>query len=211
MTKISCGVWTKLRFASRRKPKPLPEISIMPSPYSGSRGGWSPFGRPPGARSGSSEDLIFARLAGSQARFARRLRAGAGFLARASSSRTSGAPRCPGSSLSDSLKVPGPRSASLRRPERRRDGRRLRNGALGAWVGCVFHFFAHNCNRLWSRRHDRVCRLAVLKLAISPAIRQGYLNWNRRFERRRRLRGSRKGATPEAQPPRRRHEQSCRE
>jgi len=35
VTKISCGVCTKLRFASRRNPKPLPEISMMPSPNSG--------------------------------------------------------------------------------------------------------------------------------------------------------------------------------
>src|SRR6266545_3233467 len=42
VTKISCGVCTKLRFASRKNPKPLPEISMIPSPNSGSAWTCSP-------------------------------------------------------------------------------------------------------------------------------------------------------------------------
>ena len=78
---------------------------------------------------------VFARLAGGEARF-RGVRAPAlAFLRSIFLEDIRRAPVARGCPLSDSLKAPGPRSALLRRPERRRDGRRLRNGALGAWVG----------------------------------------------------------------------------
>ena len=225
VTKISCGVWTKLRFGSRRKPKPLPEISITPSPNSSSAHLLAI------RRTALLRAVAVAKSAlvlpddrpASRLRF-RQLVPVIGFaLGDRGVDRYR---RCEdrGRTHRSPLAHSAPGARSGRSAEFRLRPRATRRSAGGTATagrrcgfllhrGVVIGFFAHNETCGQTTGHD-ACALRsgnLLKPATWPAIRRKYLNWNRRSERRHRLRGSRTTATPEARSPHRRQELSYRE
>ncbi len=252
VTKMSCGVCTKLRFASRKNPKPLPEISITPSPNSSSRCTCSPL---------LYEDPCCDRSR-SRSRKCRSCCCGEGAVsAFGRVAISSGLPdRIPGISpagiaddASDSVPPCSSSARVVSRPAcapslcRSADGCSARSvsavaarsswfplRAAGsfrvAWIsprrppatrgrrfglqrrGLIIGFFAHNNTRnATGAQRAGATTAQLLKPATSPATRRQYLNSNRRFERRRRLRGSRTTATPGARSPHRRQELSYRE